>query len=388
MGSDMELITGILPYFFILFSYIVLSLISYVSKARVFFYLALIIIILFVGFKDIMSPDLERYAIAFENIENIRFGIFEPLFFVFSKILKILGFNYYALFFLYSFLTILFILLGIKKMTNYQAISFLFFLLVPGFFLNMFVEMRQMLAVAITFYSVALFLDKKKTWLLFAILSAMAHYSAIFFWLIFGFIYKFLPKIYSLKIYAIFSILSFVFIGIFKFDIQIFKTILPLLNTAPFFQKYINYVNYRLEGGIEQVQFQFFKNIFYIVNLLFLVYIFKLSNRKTNDIKDAMGRKIIFLNLLFIGVLILNITFYIAPISRAAYYFLIFQIVIIPNIIFDLKIKEVKVLILYSYFFIYLLMFIKGLFFYSEEAQDYIFLNYRNILFNILFKEI
>lgn len=384
----MELITGILPYFFILFSYIVLSLTSYVSKSRVFFYLALIIIILFVGFKDIMSPDFERYAKAFENIENIGFEKLEPLFFLFSKILKISGFNYYALFFLYSFLTILFILLGIKKMTNYQAISFLFFLLVPGFFLNMFVEMRQILAVAITFYSVAFFLDKRKTWLLFAILSAMAHYSAIFFWLIFGFIYKFLPKIYSLKTYAVLLILSFVFTGIFKFDIQIFKTILPLLNIIPFFQKYIYYVNYRLEGGIKQVEFQFFKNIFYIVNLLFLIYIFKLSNRKTNDIKDVMSKKIILLNSLFIGVLILNITFYIAPISRIAYYFLIFQIVIIPNIIFDLKMKEVKVLILCFYFFVYVLMFIKGLFFYSEEAQDYIFLNYKNILFNILFKEI
>jgi len=355
---------------------------SHFSKTKFFFYLSIFLILIFVGFKDIMSPDFERYAVAFENIENIGFEIFEPLFFVFSKILKILGFNYYALFFLYSFLTILFILLGIKKMTNYQAISFLFFLLVPGFFLNMFVEMRQILAIAITFYSVALFLDKKKTWLLFAILSAMTHYSAIFFWLIFGFIYKFLPKIYSLKTYAVLLILSFVFTGIFKFDIQIFKTlILPLLNIIPFFQKYIYYVNYRLEGGIEQVEFQFFKNIFYIVNLLFLIYIFKLSNRKTNDIKDMMSRKIILLNLLFIGVLILNIAFYNASISRIAYYFLIFQIVIIPNIIFDLKMKEVKVLILCFYFFIYVLMFIKGLFYYSEEAQDYIFLNYKNILF-------
>ena len=354
---------------------------SHFSKTKFFFYLSIFLILIFVGFKDIMSPDFERYAITFENIENIGFETFEPLFFVFSKILKILGFNYYALFFLYSFLTILFILLGIKKMTKYQAFSFLLFLLVPGFFLNMFVEMRQILAVAIAFYSVALFLDKKKTWLLFAILSAMTHYSAIFFWLIFGFIYKFLPKIYSLKTYAVLLILSFVFTGIFKFDIQIFKTLIPFLNIIPFFQKYIYYVNYRLEGGIEQVEFQFFKNIFYIVNVLFLIYIFKLSNRKTNDIKDMMSRKIILLNLLFIGVLILNIAFYDAPISRIAYYFLIFQIVIIPNIIFDLKMKEVKVLILCFYFFIYVLMFIKGLFYYSEEAQDYIFLNYKNILF-------
>jgi len=55
-----------------LFSYSILSLTSYVSKSRGFFYLAILTVILFVGFKDIMSPDFECYAVAFENIENIK----------------------------------------------------------------------------------------------------------------------------------------------------------------------------------------------------------------------------------------------------------------------------------------------------------------------------
>jgi len=55
----MELIICILPYFFMLFSYIILSLTSYVSKSKVFFYLAILVVMLFVGFKDIILPGFQ-----------------------------------------------------------------------------------------------------------------------------------------------------------------------------------------------------------------------------------------------------------------------------------------------------------------------------------------
>jgi len=67
----MELIICILPYFLMLFSYIILSLTSYVSKSRVLFYLAILVVMLFVGFKDIILPVVESFAVEFENIENI-----------------------------------------------------------------------------------------------------------------------------------------------------------------------------------------------------------------------------------------------------------------------------------------------------------------------------
>lgn len=67
----MELIICILSYFLMIFSYIILSLPSYVSKSRVFFYLTILVIMLFVGFKDIILPVVERCVVAFENIENI-----------------------------------------------------------------------------------------------------------------------------------------------------------------------------------------------------------------------------------------------------------------------------------------------------------------------------
>jgi len=373
-----ELVYGLFPYVGLLLIFTLSTLSSYLSKTKIFFYFSVLMVLFFVGFKDILSPDFERYALTYDNIENFRLGAFEPLFIVLSKILKNLGLSYYSLFFIYSFLTIFFILAGIKNLTKHQYFAFLLFLLVPGFFLNMFVEMRQILAVAIVFYSIELFLSKKKSFLLFAILSIITHYSAIFFWVIFVFIYRSLKKMYSFKTYTILLVLSFILVAIFRADLYVFNIVFKL--PLPFFKKYVPYLEYVLNLGIDQVQLQFFKNTFYIMNVLFLLFIFRkfCSNKQQAEI--------VMLNLIFIGVLILNIAYYIGPISRLAYYFLIFQIVVIPNIVFSLKWKELKILILYIYTVLFCIMFIKGLFYYSQEAQTYIFLNYKNILLEGLLK--
>ncbi len=376
MELETEMIYGIFPYIWLIFIYIISTLTSYLSKNKLFFYLSTIIIVIFVGFKDVMTPDFERYAFTFENIENYNYLQFEPLFLILSHILKGLGFNYYSLFFLYSSLTIFFILLGIKNLTSHHYFAFLLFILVPGFFLNMFIEMRQLLAVAIVFYTIGLFLNKKRKYILFALLSIITHYSASFFWIIFILTYPFLKKIYSFKTY--FFLLTFSFIGILilKIDVYALNILFEFLSLTqiPIFQKYIYYVEYRLSSDISQVQFQFFKNIFYILNALFLLYIFKFLEKKLDK------KETIKLNLFILGVLILNFTYYIAEISRAAYYYLIFQIVIIPNIIFNIKQQEMKFVILYVYLTLFIAQFIKGIFYFSDEVQEFLFLNYKNIL--------
>ena len=376
MELETEMIYGIFPYIWLIFIYIISTLTSYLSKNKLFFYLSTIIIVIFVGFKDVMTPDFERYAFTFENIENYNYLQIEPLFLILSHILKGFGFNYYSLFFLYSSLSIFFILLGIKNLTNHHYFAFLLFILVPGFFLNMFVEMRQLLAVAIVFYTIGLFLNKKRKYILFALLSIITHYSASFFWIIFILTYPFLKKIYSFKTY--FFLLTFSFIGvlILKIDIYALNILSAFLSLTqiPIFQKYIYYVEYRLSSDISQVQFQFFKNIFYILNALFLLYIFKFLEKKFDK------KETIKLNLFVAGVLILNFTYYIAEISRFAYYYLIFQIVIIPNIIFNIKQQAMKFVILYVYLTLFIVMFIKGVFFFSDEVQEFVFLNYKNIL--------
>jgi len=387
----MESVIGILPYFIMVFSYSILSLTSYLSKSRVFFYLAILIIILFVGFKDIMSPDFERYAYTYENIENFGFDAFEPFFVIMSYFLKSLGFDYYALFFIFAFLTILFILLGIREFSKHYAMAMLLYLLVPGFFLNMFIEMRQTLAIAMVFYAVGLILNKKKLGFLFAFLSIITHYSAIFFWLIFIIFKNFLSKEHSSWFYVISLVVSFVLVVIFRLDIVIFNFLFIIFNGLgsflPFLQKYLIYLDFLLSGEVSQVQAQLIKNIFYILNTLFLLYILKCTIKEikenNNNIRLMVDLKInnYLINFLTVGVIILNISFHIAEVSRLAYYFLIFQIVLIPNVILKIPNLYLRYLSFIIILFIYISMFIKGLFYFSDEAQSYIFLHYKNILF-------
>jgi hypothetical protein len=69
-----------------------------------------------------------------------------------------------------------------------------------------------------------------------------------------------------------------------------------------------------------------------------------------------------------------------------AYFFLIFQIVMIPEIIGRLEKSKFKTVVFYTYLAVYSAMFLKGLFYFSEESQSYIFLNYKNILWEKLFE--
>jgi len=386
MGNDIEFVISILPYFIVLFSYSILSLTSYVSKSRVFFYLAILIIILFVGFKDIMSPDFERYAYNYENIESFGFDALEPFFIIISLFLKSFGFDYYALFFIYAFLTILFILLGIREFSEHYAIAMLLYLLVPGFFLNMFVEMRQSLAVAIVFYAVGLILNKKRRGYFFAFLSIITHYSAMFFWLIFMIFKKFFSKKYFLWFYVISLVASFILVVIFRLDLAFFNFLFMIFNSLtsflPFLQKYLTYLALVISGEVSQVQSQLIKNIFYILNTLFLLYVLRYVIKGNNNIPMADLEKDNYLiNFLTVGTIILNISFYIAEVSRLAYYFLIFQIVLMPNIILKIPNFYIRYLCFIIILLVYISMFIKGLFYYSEEWQDYIFFNYKNILF-------
>jgi hypothetical protein len=334
-----------------------------------------------------MSPDFERYAYMYENIESFGFDALEPFFIIMSFFLKSLGFDYYALFFIYAFLTILFILLGIKEFSKHYAIAMLLYLLVPGFFLNMFVEMRQVLAVATVFYAVGLILNKKRHGYFLAFLSIITHYSAMFFWFIFIIFKKFFGKQYFLWFYVISLVMSFVLVVIFRLDLAFFNFLFMIFNSLssflPFLQKYLTYLALVISGEVSQVQAQLLKNTFYILNTLFLLYVLRYIIKEHNSIHPMadLKRDNYLINFLTVGTIILNISFYVAEVSRIAYYFLIFQIVLIPNIILKIPNFYIRYLFFIIILFVYISMFIKGLLYYSEEWQDYIFFNYKNILF-------
>jgi len=383
---------GAFPYIVLFASYIALNLFSNRLKNRLFFYLSIALVVFFVGFKDTLSPDLQRYAAHYYEVESSGFFDFshygyEFTYVILSKILRYFGLSHVALFFLYSLLTITFIVLGIKNLTNNHFLAFLFFLLIPGYFFNMFVEIRQMASVALVFYATSLISNNKKSFWFFAILSILFHYSAAVYWIVFMFVRYYFQELLDYRWYLVSLIVSFIVVSVFRLDLWVFKLFYPFAKLFPFLQKYGFYVDCLMEGRIEQVHLQSVKNIFYIVNFMVLIFLYNFSlKQKNTSLAPPSSKLALFFNLFFCGVLILNLAFYISPISRVAYFFLIFQIVIIPEILGGLKESRFKAIAFRTYAALYTAMFLKGLFYFSEEAQSYIFLNYKNIFLDKLFE--
>lgn len=371
------MIEGMLVYLLLIGIYLVMGFFSTIYRHKVFWIISLVFVIFFVGFKDKISPDLERYALMYENYDTLTYQAIEPFFIFISSVLNKIGFSWVALSFVYALLTILFIVLGIRNSTSNIIFAFLIFLLVPGFFLNLFVEMRQMLAVSFTFYAVSLINMKTKykkiKIFLLMLLSIITHYSAIGFWLIFLSLKKFLFKKFDFYKYSTILLISAIipFTGVVNI---INKFIVNLLLHFSHISKITSYITYFSTYSTNF--YWFLKAGIYTILGLFVSLFYNKFN-----IRNAL-----FFNLFIIGIVLLNITFFIPEISRIAYYFLIYQIILIPNLVFKCK-KEAKILLYYSFFLFYFSLFIKGLFYYSEEAQNYIFLHYKNVVFNKFISE-
>jgi len=374
------MIAGLSWYLSVIGIYLSLSLLSYLYKSRIFWFIGLFYIFFFACFKDIISPDFVRYAYTYENIENFNmlvFEVFEPVFFLLSKLAP----NYYFLFFYYEFLTLLLILLGIKNLAKHIEFSFFIYLCIPGLFLNTFVEMRQSLAVAVFFYAVSLFLmNKKLLAYIFFIFSCITHYSAVFAVLTF-FLYNFFYKKLKIKAFILIIVLFFILFvfTILNIDYYYLKFISLIISLIPFFSKYSGYIEAAISGNMESLSYQTIKNLFFAVWFFILWYFFKKTSIKNHSVTYY---NIWFLmGFYLLGVIILILTGKYSDISRIAYYFLVFLIILIPEVFSNIKIeKSIKFLIYYITLITFLLLFIKGVFYYSIEANTYIFLNYKNIL--------
>lgn len=364
------------PYAILLLLYLTLSLQSEVLHNRVFAAPALALLLFFTGFREAITPDLQRYKEMYENIGGANSLSMEPSFRLISESLHAIGFDYHALFFTYSLITLLFVYLGIKNYGEQIKLSLLLFVLLPGYFLNMFVEMREVCAVAIAFYATSLLSQREirhRIWkcLIFAALSVLFHYSAILYWVIFLLSRKATRKAYSPGFYLA-ILLGSLCIPTSALTGFIHLAAYPIL--PPKYQGYIN-LFMALETNLAESG-QMLKSLIYIAIAVFFIF----SGRSGQD--DERYR--VQLNLFVIGVVILNMTRSFADISRLAYFFLIYQITIFPFIVVRMRERSYQVLAAYSLFLFYFAQFVWGLFFYSEEAGSYVFLHYQNVLLSAL----
>jgi len=285
-----------------------------------FFAIAILLTIFISGFRYNTGYDFLNY-VRFYN-EPLHLNI-EPLFAVSIAFFKIFSDDPQLMFFAYSSATILILLLAVKRFTKYTKTSFLFFLLIPGLFLNSFSIIRQSLAMVILFYGVSfLLLDNgKRRFVIIASVAAMFHYSAIFPALLFFFGEAILKKEYTFKTFIFLALLSLV---LYYFDLARF-----LLGFA--IGRYSLYSD----------NYQPISLIKILILNLFMFFLVLHKRRFAAILSD-----IFLLNSVFIGVLITNIFASFTPLTRFSYFFLIAQIILVPKLIYAIKENSLKLFFL------------------------------------------
>jgi len=326
-------------------------------------YLVVCVVIFFGGFKDIMSPDFKRYEIMYTHYETLSFTSIEPLFIFISWFFNLFEANFYFLSFTYFLLTIVFITLAIRNLTTRFEYGFFIYLTIPGFFLNTFVEMRQCLAVSAFFYAVSLFMKgKKKSWIFF-LLSALSHYSSVFAIALFFLTQRFLKKQYSLRFYLA-LLTSALIMGRLFFLFPLFEFLLPLIP-----QKYRIYL-----FTIKFEEAELLKTTIYFFFTILTIILFSTLSEERKD------RLAIYLNLFVLGSIIILIS-HNPELTRGAYYFLTFQLPLIPEILYSMGItSRERLLIRYTFTLYFLTQYLYGLFYIPVETGEFVFIPYRNVL--------
>lgn len=309
-----------LPYIVI---FIILLLIKNNKNSN--FY-SFIIIFLFMGSRYGVGSDWELYYPIAKKIEFLDYSIFYPFFNKISPmqygwgelyryfnfeisnriLYKIVWFFKWPqlIIYLYSFLCLIFIKLGLENIKNKEYIkySWILFFSFQEFFLLYLNLMRQAVAISIVFFSYKFIIKRNKYKFIACILIAMSfHTSAIF--CVFLYLVNYLNSI-SKK-----TIILLYFLSFFVKDIILF-----ILKSSTFIPtKYIGYLQQTFSGGIK---------INYLLNFLGIFFIIFIVNKKET-------RKLIFIILIgFYLNMIFKGTGYL--VIRTRIYFLIFILYLVP----------------------------------------------------------
>jgi hypothetical protein len=342
---------------YILFVAIIIALLILDStiKTNIHIYqiFSLVLIIFFVGFRFETGYDWEMYRNFFEYNTfhgNIEFGY---VFFI--KLLRYFFDDFQSLFFFTALATYVFLYLGIKKYTNHSSIAIVLFLLIPGFFLNTLTIMRQELAIAVAFYAFSFLRDKEFSKYLFLMLLAFSiHYSVALVFFTHLIVWRYAAKV-KFNFYYILVLFSMFFL---TFNIG---------NVVYFFAKGARYEFYQTGESVSLLKIL-------ILNSLGLIYIYfspRIIKKDQNNI---------YIVALFVaGLVYLNIFSSVIALSRFSYYFKIFEIILVAELLFimDKKVRVLVLIFLVAFYFILFIAALKTDMSAKEVANN--FIPYKNI---------
>lgn len=281
------------------------------------------------GFRDNIGADYGSYV--YWYLSRTRDEAFEVGYLMVMNFFRFFNLNYHVLFFVFSFGTLLFVFLGVKKYTIHSSFAFFFYLLIPALFLGSLCVIRQSFAVAISFYAFHFLINKRYLiYVLLMFLGVSVHYTAIVPFFIFIFVYLVIDyiKMNHLIIVLLLSLMLYHFRWFSSFDFFFVDT------------------HYNYYFSTEPLPLDIFKLVVRNSVAVFLLFYF-------NKIKDVYPSRKYFVVLSFLSVVIVNFFNNYVGLIRFSNYFLIFEIVVFADVIF-MEVKKKRLLLftcIYSYGF-------------------------------------
>jgi hypothetical protein len=326
------------------------------EKNRIFQGVTFLLIVGVVGFRDFVGADFGDYVVWYKS--KVRDQDFELGYVALMNFFRTLNIGYPALFFFISFFTYLFLFLGVKKFTQNQNLAIFIFLLIPSMFLLSLNTIRQSFAVSICFFAFYFLINKKYFYYFILMFLAMSlHSTAILPFFLFLLVYQFADKIkVSHILILLIGSLLFSQLGLVHYFSSFFKD-----------SRYIAYFT------TMKIPVNPFKLIILNGLTIFMLFYFEEMKKKYPYQKYLM---ILF----FLSVIITNFFSLYGDLTRIAYYFKIFEILVIADFIF-LRTKAFRVWLCSCFMIYYLSIFVYTLKMDLEKDYKYKLIPYKNILF-------
>lgn len=288
-------------YIFFFFLTVIFYYLCVKYNKKVYLIISFIIPMLIGGLRYDVGTDYMSYLEYYINHIDIDIG-----FTIISLVARLFD-NFKVMFFTYNFLTLIFVYLALNNISkqNRSAALFLFLFL---YFTTGFNAIRQMLAVAILFYSYKYIVNKSFIkYLLFVMLASVFHSSAIITIIVY-------PIVISDNKFVKFII----YVSLITFIIFFEKMILFISNIN-YFSHYSIYISYT-----DSIKFN---NLSFFIEMFFLLYVLRY---KSKMIKYNPSNKY-YLSLYFIGVLLM-LTGFINPYAkRMSIYFTISSVFLLSS---------------------------------------------------------
>lgn len=334
-----------------------------ISMRKTIPYIYLFLLWFIMGFRYMIGWDYQSYMNLFYYV---NWGDLYPeiTFIALAVILRDFGFNYQALFVLYSMLLFFFLYIAIKNYTKSSRIflfALILFFLTPILFWNSLSVIRQSVSVMIFFWASKYIISRELIKYLLAIaFASLWHLSA----LPLIFCYWICHRKFTIKKHILFVISMLFF---YKFNI--FQAILiSLIDYLGTYSNYLNDVSAGFSSGFTAI----FSLLLYVLILMF---------KKNDDLEGNM-----FLNMYALSIMCIIIFNFSGAIYRMRMYFEIFYTILLPSTIVVIN-QRYRTKIFYLLFIPIAIMFLANVnsHHYSIDGILHPFMSSNNIEFQFNF---